>query len=137
MKFIFTCLFLLVLSSFAQAQSVPYNVVFDLTSKDTNDHKAVIRWLTEISKERPDAKMEVVFYGQSLDMVQKDKSIVAPMVTQLAQNKNISFKVCAAAMKRHNVEASQLLPGVGVVPDGIYEIVTKEKEGWGYIKATH
>ena len=137
MKLVFTCLCLLALRFFSQAQSVPYNVVFDLTSKDTNDHKAVIRWLTEISKERPDAKLEVVFYGQSLDMVQKDKSVVAPVVVQLAQNKNITFRVCAAAMKRHNVEASQLLPGVGVVPDGIYEIITKEKEGWGYIKATH
>ena len=133
--FLFVCLILA--SSFLQAQTVPYNVVFDLTSKDTNDHKSVIRWLTEISKERPDAKLEVVLYGQSLDMVQKDKSVVAPALMQLTQNKNVAVKVCAAAMKRHNVDASQLLPGIGIVPDGIYEIITKQKEGWGYIKAAH
>lgn len=133
--FLFVCLLFATL--FSHAQSVPYNVVFDLTSKDTNDHKAVIRWLTEIAKERPDAKLEVVLYGQSLDMVQKDKSSVAPALMQLTQNKNIAVKVCAAAMKRHNVDSSQLLPGIGIVPDGIYEIITKEKEGWGYIKAAH
>ncbi|WP_121353212.1 DsrE family protein [Flavisolibacter nicotianae] len=124
-------------SLFSLAQSVPYNVVFDLTSKDTNDHKMVVRWLSEISKERPDAKLEVVLYGQSLDMVQKDKSAVAPALQELTQNKNIAVKVCAAAMKRHNVEASQLLPGITIVPDGIYEIITRQKEGWGYIKAAH
>ena len=124
-------------TTFLRAQSVPYNVVFDLTSSDTNDHKAVIRWLSLISKERSDAQLEVVLYGQSLDMVQKDKSTVAPALQQLIQNKNISVKVCAAAMKHHNIEASQLLPGVGIVPDGIYEIITKQKEGWGYIKAAH
>ena len=120
---------------FVHAQSVPYNVVFDLTSKDTNDHKMVVRWLNEISKERPDAKLEVVLYGQSLDMIQKDRSVVAPALAQLSQNKNIAVKVCAMAMKHNNIDASQLLPGVAVVPDGIYEIITKQKEGWGYIKA--
>src|SRR5215218_9365181 len=132
---VFICL--VTTNTFLHAQPVPYNVVFDLTSKDTNDHKAVIRWLDGISKEKPDAKLEVVLYGQSLDMVQKEKSTVAPMIAQLTQNKNITFKVCAAAMKRHNVDPSLLIPGVGIVPDGIYEIITKQKEGWGYIKATH
>ncbi|HEU4633262.1 MAG TPA: DsrE family protein [Flavisolibacter sp.] len=127
----------LLLSTVLLAQNVPYNVVFDLTSKDTNDHKMVMRWLDAISKEKPDAKLEVVLYGQSLDMIQKDRSVVAPAIAQLTQNKNISVKVCAAAMKRHNIDASQLLPGVSIVPDGIYEIITKQKEGWGYIKAAH
>jgi uncharacterized protein len=120
-----------------RAQAVPYNVVFDLTSKDTNDHKTVIRWLSGISKERPDAKLEVVLYGQSLDMVVKDKSSVAPALAALQQNKNISIKVCAASMKRHGVETTQLLPGIAVVGDGIYEIISRQKEGWGYIKASH
>ena len=113
-------LFFLVLSlPFLQAQTVPYNVVFDLTSKDTNEHKTVIRWMDAISKERPDAQLEVVLYGQSLDMIQKDKSVVAPALAKLVQNKNIAVKVCAAAMKRQQVDASQLLPGVAIVPDGI------------------
>ena len=121
----------------AQAQTVPYKVVFDLTSGDTNDHKSVIRWLNGITSERKDAQLEVVFYGQSLDMVQKDKSAVAPALQQLAQSKNVRFAVCAQAMKRHGIEAAQLLPGVTIVPDGIYEIITRQKEGWGYIKAGH
>lgn len=137
MKRLFFLLGLIACSVFSQAQSVPYNVVFDLTSKDTNDHKMVMRWLSGISKERPDAKLEVVLYGQSLDMVQKEKSTVAPALQELTQNKNITVKVCAVAMKHHNVEASQLLPGITIVPDGIYEIITRQKEGWGYIKATH
>jgi hypothetical protein len=40
-------------------------------------------------------------------------------------------------MKSQKVDVSQLLPGVQTVPDGIYEIITKQKEGWGYIKASH
>lgn len=129
--------FLIAASSFLHAQTVPYNVVFDLTSKDTNDHQMVMRWLKGISKDRPDAKLEVVLYGQSLDMIRKDKSTVASDVQLLLQNKNITIKVCAFSLKRHNIEASQLLPGTSIVPDGIYQIITRQKEGWGYIKATH
>jgi uncharacterized protein len=122
-------------SLFVQAQSSDYKVVFDLTSKDTMDHKAVIRWINEISKSTPGANLEVVFYGQSLDMVVKNKSVVADEVTKFAATKNVSFKVCSIAMKNHNIDKSELLPGVEIVPDGIYEIITKQREGWGYIKA--
>ena len=137
MKQFFLFLSLTFFAIISVAQTVPYNVVFDLTSKDTNDHKMVDRWLDGISKERPDAKMEVVLYGQSLDMVRKTKSTVAPMLMQLQQNKNISVKVCAASLKRHNIDRSELLTGVDIVPDGIYEIILRQKEGWGYIKAAH
>ncbi|MFN2440942.1 MAG: DsrE family protein, partial [Chitinophagaceae bacterium] len=105
---------------FIQAQPVPYNVVFDLTSKDTNNHKSVMRWVQMISAERPDAQLEIVLYGQSLDMIVKDKSVVASELKALANNKNVSVKVCAAAMNRHNIDKSQLLPGITIVPDGIY-----------------
>jgi uncharacterized protein len=126
---------LLLLPFLIMAQAANYNVVFDLTSKDTTVQKSVVRWLTEISKAHPDATLEVVFYGQSLDMITKDKSVVSDAVTQLASNKNISFKVCEMAMARHQIDKSQLLPGVQTVPDGIYEIISKQREGYGYIKA--
>jgi intracellular sulfur oxidation DsrE/DsrF family protein len=70
-------------------------------------------------------------------MITEGKSIVANDVKNLISNKNISFVVCEASMKRNNVERNQLLPGVETVPDGIYEIITKQGEGWGYIKVAH
>ena len=50
---------------------------------------------------------------------------------------NAKFTACAIAMKNQQVEKSQLLPNVQVVPDGIGEIVAKQREGWGYIKVGH
>lgn len=119
------------------AQKKDYKVVFDLTSRDSLDHKSMIRWLTEVAKANPDAKMEVVMYGQGYNMVTKDRTAVGNAVNGLIANKNISFKVCEVAMKNNNIEKSQLLPGVETVPDGIYEIISKQRDGWGYIKAVH
>ena len=121
----------------APAQTTDYKVVFDLTSKDSLDHKSVIRWLTEVSRLNPNAKMEVVMYGQGFNMVTKDRTVVGNAVTGLVANKNISFKVCEVAMKNNGIDKSRLLPGVETVPDGIYEIVSKQRDGWGYIKAVH
>ena len=119
------------------AQSAAYKVIFDITSGDTAAHKTVIRQMRGISQSRPDAQLEVAIYGDALAMAMKDKSIIADAVKELSSNKKNSFKVCAATMKRHNVDKSQLLPGIEVVPDAIYEIVTKQHEGWGYIKVGH
>lgn len=131
--FLFAMLLLLNKNAFSQA--VPYNVVIDITTKDTNTHKAVIRWCNEILNANPNAKVEVVYYAQSLEMVTQGKSVVANDVSMLA-DKNVAFKVCAVAMKRWKLETSQLLPGVMTVPDGIYEILLKQKDGYAYIKAS-
>ncbi|HSC40379.1 MAG TPA: DsrE family protein [Chitinophagaceae bacterium] len=123
--------------SFAKAQTTGYKVVFDMSSKDTVNQQAVIRELGLIRQSSPEAQMEVVIYGQGLSLVLKDGSAQEAAVQQLAADKNIVFKVCAITMKRNNVDKSRLLPGVQVVPDGIYEIVSKQQQGWGYIKVAH
>ena len=127
----------LLIPHFSHSQTKDYKVVFDLTSKDTSDQKNVIRWVNEISKSDASAKLEVVLYGQSLDLIVKNKSPYPDQMTKLLSNKNISFRVCAVAMKAHNIEKSMLFTGVETVPDGIYEIITKQREGWGYIKVSH
>ena len=114
-----------------------YKVVFDLTSRDSLDHKAVLRWAGEVSKASADAKVEVVMYGQGVNMMVKGKSIVEDAITKLMENKNVSFRVCAVALKAQGIDKTQLIPGTEVVPDGIYEIISKQREGWGYIKAVH
>ena len=128
-------LFLLFAMSSAFAQKAPYRVVFDVTSSDTVVHRMVFRWLGEITAMDPNAQAEVVFYAKSLDMI-TDKSIAPDLVAKYTGSKNISFKVCEVAMKNNKVEKSQLLPGVQTVPDGIYEIISRQHEGWGYIKAS-
>src|SRR4029078_6256712 len=114
-----------------------YKVVFDLTSGDTLSQQTAIRWVNEIIKAEPTAQVEVVMFGKGLPLAVKDKSAVTSDVTSLATNKNVAFKVCAIALANQKIDKSQLLPGVQVVPDGIYEIVSKQQEGWGYEKVAH
>ena len=124
------------LTLMAQApQSKPYKVVFDLTSSDPQDQRAVIRWIKEVSGVNPKNEMEVVMFGRGLDLVVSGKTTMAADVAEAIKAANVKFDVCAIAMKNQQVDKSQLLPNVQIVPDGIGEIVAKQNAGWGYIKA--
>jgi intracellular sulfur oxidation DsrE/DsrF family protein len=127
----------LLITQIVEAQTPEYKVVFDMTSKDTVNQQSLIRQMGSIRESNANAKMEVVIYGQGLDLVIKNGSTQEYAISRLLSDKNISFKICAITMKRHNVDQNRLLPGVTIVPDGIYEIISKQQQGWGYIKVAH
>jgi intracellular sulfur oxidation DsrE/DsrF family protein len=114
--------------------SQPYKVVFDLTTEDSADQTAVLRWLREVAAANPQSEMEVVMYARGIGLVMPERSSKIDDVKQAIGSPHVSFKVCEMAMKNQNVGKGQLLPGVMTVPDGIGEIVSKQKQGWGYIK---
>ena len=121
----------------SKAQQSDYKVVFDFTSKDTINQQTLLREMGLIKQYNPDAKVEAVIYGQGISLVTKGVSTRAEEVARLSSQKDVSFKVCAMSLKRQHMDESQLLPGVGTVPDGIYEIISKQRDGWGYIKVAH
>ena len=134
---LFLGLFALLIPGFVHAQDHPYRVVFDLTSRDSLEQKAVLRWLREVGTSSPNAQMEVVMYAKGFELVMPERSSYIADVKEAMKNPNVTFKVCAIALKNNNVDKSQLLAGVQTVPDGIYELVAKQQDHWGYIKVMH
>lgn len=137
MKKINLSLLFIIFSGLLFAQRPDYRVVFDMSTRDSVSQQALLREATLITTENPSAKLEVVIYGQGLGLVTKAQSPQAAAIQDLITGKNVNFKVCAFTMKRNNVTEQDLLPGIQVVPDGIYEIISKQREGWGYIKVAH
>ena len=128
---------LMFMSPCIHAQTSNYKVVFDMSSRDSINQQAIVREIGLITGASPDAKLEVVIYGQGLDLAIKNHSAQQPAVEKLIATNKASFKVCAMTMKRNNIDSTQLVPGVEIVPDGIYEIISKQQAGWGYIKVGH
>jgi hypothetical protein len=125
------------LPSVAIAQTKPVKIVFDVTSKDSLTHQAVLRHVKGMAKAYPDAMLEVVIYGGAWPMVVNGRSSSNDVVAKLAEEKNVSFKLCGVTMERFKVQPSDLVKGVDIVPDAIIQIVTRQGEGWGYIKESH
>lgn len=137
MKNYLIILFGFLFSAQVLSQDIPVKIVFDVTSADPAIHEATLRHVTEMSKNYQDSKFEVVLYGGSINMVVNDKSSVLEQIKALSSNKNVAFAICEQTMKRKNVSADQLIPGVMIVPDGILEIIQKQQKGWGYIKESN
>jgi intracellular sulfur oxidation DsrE/DsrF family protein len=137
MKILFSLLLLAFLSGGVAVAQENYKVVFDLTSRDSLDQKAVMRWIKEVSTANPEAKMEVVMYAKGFELVMPEKTTYMAEVKEAMKNPNVSFKVCEVALRNNKVEKRQLMENVQTVPDGIYEIVSKQQQGWGYIKVAH
>jgi uncharacterized protein len=119
------------------AAARPYKVVFDLTSDDPLDQRAVLRWVNEIGAVNPQTEMEIVMYGRGLALVVAGRSTMADEVKAAIGRPHVVFKVCEIAMRNQKVDRGELLPAVGTVPDGIGEIVARQNDGWGYIKVMH
>ena len=135
-KYLFLTAFISLMTTMVHAQA-NYKVVFDLSSRDSVNQQSVVREIGLITDANPNAKLEVVIYGQGLDLAVNGRSPQQANVEKIISGGKASFKVCAMTMKRNNITKDQLVPGVEVVPDGIYEIVSKQQDGYGYIKVGH
>ncbi|MDX1907953.1 MAG: DsrE family protein [Bacteroidia bacterium] len=112
----------------------PHRIVFQMTSADSTVHKAFIRQLGNIISVAPDARIEVVCHGPGLDMVLSEQSRVKKGIADMSA-KGIVFVGCEFTLKQRNLTREALTSGVGTVPSAIIEIVTKQEEGWSYIKS--
>jgi len=111
-----------------------HKIVFQMVSKDTADHNALVRQLFNIRNLAPTTKLEVVCHGPGLTFIQKNKSLVLDKLNELADVK-VDFVGCEFTMTQKNVTRDQLMEKCRTVPGGILEIVDKQDKGWSYIKA--
>ncbi|RIV42999.1 DsrE family protein [Flagellimonas pelagia] len=126
-------LFMLV-SGIIVAQQEPIKVVFDVTSANPDVHRTAAKHLRLMAEAYPDSQFEMVIYSGAIKMVDRKASVAGETLAEMVKRSNVSVVVCEQTMKRHKMVNDDLIPGVGSVPDGIFEIVMKQKEGWGYIK---
>ena len=111
-----------------------HKVVFQLTSEDTLVHKSLMRQLNNILTAAPDAKIEVVCHGPGISLLMVDKTIVQNKIQEI-KAKGVLFMACQNTMRERNITKDKIIPEAGFVPSGLVEIITKQEEGWNYIKA--
>src|SRR5690348_16395892 len=99
------CALLLAAALRAQAPSGPrpYKVVFDLTSDDPLDQRAVLRWIAEIGAVNPQTEMEVVMYGRGLALVVTGRTTMSDEVAAAMARPNVAFRACAIAMRNQKI----------------------------------
>ena len=111
-----------------------HKVLFAVTSGEEQDWTMTIHNIRNlINGLKPDTvEVEVVNYSAGLAMLKLD-SKEADDIAKL-QEQGVKFVACQNAMRAFKLELKDLLPGVTSVPAGIVEVVTKQEQGWTYIK---
>ncbi len=118
----------------ATAQENPIRIVFDVSSENPEVHRSAARHLRLMSESYPQSQFEMVVYGGAVEMIDRKRSVAGETLAAVAGMENVNILVCQQTLNRHNMGPEDLIPGVGTVPDGIYQIVARQQEGWGYIK---
>lgn len=109
-----------------------HRIVIGFTQNDTNQFKAFLNQLTNLTTEWPMAQIEVVTYNQGLDLLLSSNKMVSAKVQSLAA-KGVQFAACAKTMEKRKISQEQLIPQAFVVRAAIPEIVLKQEAGWSYI----
>jgi uncharacterized protein len=130
-------LFISLLSNTSYAQQTDtkeHKVVMQLTTGDTLAYRALVKQLGNMTKIWPNAKIEVVIHNKGIAMMKKESSNVADEITTLTK-KGVRFVVCEFTMEQLKLEKSQILDDAYYTPYGLIAIVTKQEEGYSYLKA--
>jgi intracellular sulfur oxidation DsrE/DsrF family protein len=116
------------------AQAKTHRIVFAVTSGDEADWKMTMGNIRNlISGLKPDVvEVEVVSYSQGLNLVKQGSSLATDIAA--LQELHVRFVACQNSMRMQHVELKDLLAGVEPVPSGIVEVVSKQEQGWSYIK---
>jgi uncharacterized protein len=116
------------------AEKQQHKIVFQLTTDDTLAHKALMKQLNNITTVAPGTIIEVVCHGPGLGMLVTGKTIVHEKIQQMKM-KGVEFVACEFSMSERNVPKEKIIPESGFVKAGIIEIITKQEQGWSYIKS--
>lgn len=139
-KLIFTLILALVVINVSgkegknKTKDTVHKIIFQLSTNDTMAHKSLMKQLNNITTVAPTTKIEVVCHGPGLEILITEKSIVQEKIKQLKAI-GVNFVACEFTMKEKNVSIEKIIPEAGFVKAGIIEIISKQEQGWSYIKA--
>ena len=76
--------------------------------------------------------IEIVVYGPGIGML----ALESPAGTRIAEAMKANIKViaCENTMRGQKLTRDDMLPAISYVPAGVTEIMTKQSEGWAYLR---
>jgi intracellular sulfur oxidation DsrE/DsrF family protein len=131
------CFGFLLLSFLTQAQNVKgtHQIIIQLNTADTSAWSSTIGNIKNIQKIWPNnLQIEVVVHGKAIDFLVKDKTHLAKDIEALTKD-GIQFSACENTMRKHGLDKSSILSFAQTVPSGVVEVISKQEQGWSYLKA--
>jgi len=87
--------------------------------------------LTELGDE---VSAELVANREAVKFFISENNDMEDPINELS-SKGVRMLACEKAMKKYEVDKSDLLSCVSTIPAGVVQLVKRQEEGWSYIKA--
>jgi|GEM_PF-39508 len=113
---------------------VNHHVVIEVTSPDSLVWKGVMNNVKHLKDRWGDSiQIEVVAHGPGINMLVIARATEEKKMTALKKT-GLVFLACENTMRTKNISKQLIVPEAGFVPSGVVEIVSKQEEGWSYLK---
>lgn len=78
--------------------------------------------------------IEVLAHGPGVEMFMTEKATQQEAIQNL-KSKGVHFVICENTLTQKSISKEQLLPDLEYVKFGLVEVITKQEQGWTYLKA--
>lgn len=121
-------------ASAADPAAKPMRVVIQISENQPAVWNLALNNIRNVQKElgAKNIEVELVAYGPGLAII-RDDSLVANRV-QEAMATGVRFVACRNTMQNQKITEAQMLPGISYAQAGVIEIITKQMEGYAYLR---
>jgi uncharacterized protein len=76
--------------------------------------------------------IEIVTYGPGIDMLKLDSPVGGPIGE--ATTAGVKVIACENTMRGQKLTRADMLNGIGYVPAGVVELMSRQQQGWAYLR---
>jgi hypothetical protein len=129
------CAFILALpAGAADPAAKPMRVVMQISDNQPATWNLALNNIRNVQKDlgAKNIEVEVVAYGPGLGMLRDDATVSNRVQEALATG--VRFVACRNTMENQKITEAQMLPGISYAKAGVIEIITKQMEGYAYLR---
>lgn len=118
----------------ADPAAKPMRVVMQISENQPAVWNLALNNIRNVQKElgAKNIEVEVVAYGPGLGMLRDDATVANRVQEALATG--VRFVACRNTMENQKITEAQMLPGISYAKAGVIEIITKQMEGYAYLR---
>jgi intracellular sulfur oxidation DsrE/DsrF family protein len=125
----------LVLSRASAAAPPKHKVVFHVNVADEARWQEVLTNVENVQKAfgGSSVEIEVVAHGAGIGLVQLKNAALRDRIATIEKTGPV-FAACSNTLRKQQLTAADLTPGVKIVDSGVAELIRKQEEGFAYVK---
>ena len=118
----------------AAASGMKHKVIFQVSDNDPAKWNLALNNAKNLQADLGAANvdLEIVAYGPGIGMLKID-SPVAQRIDE-ATRSGVKIVACENTMKGHRLTRADMLDGIGYVGAGVVELMSRQQQGWAYLR---